>query len=154
MLERYKLLRSYSGPEDLKNLSYRDLEELAREVRDYIIQTTSRNGGHVGPSLGVVELTIALLRIFNPPEDTIVWDIGHQAYAWKILTDRKETFPTLRKYKGISGFLRRERCLRGGSQLHIHFRSSGLQGGEGSQGRGGICRSRHRRRCHDSGHGF
>lgn len=108
MLERYEILRDYSGPWDLKALSYEDLDKLAQEVRDYIIQVTSKNGGHVGPGLGVVELTIALLRVFNPPEDTVVWDIGHQAYPWKILTDRKETFPTLRQYGGVSGFLRRD----------------------------------------------
>jgi len=108
MLERYEILRDYSGPWDLKALSYEDLDKLAQEVRDYIIQVTSKNGGHVGPGLGVVELTIALLRVFNPPEDTVVWDIGHQAYPWKILTDRKETFHTLRQHGGVSGFLRRD----------------------------------------------
>ncbi|WP_461831509.1 1-deoxy-D-xylulose-5-phosphate synthase [Aquifex sp.] len=111
MLEKYKILKSYRGPQDLREFDYKTLEELAREVRDYIIQVTSKNGGHVGPGLGVVELTIALLRVFNPPEDVIVWDIGHQGYPWKILTDRKEEFPTLRQYKGISGFLRREESI-------------------------------------------
>ena len=108
MLEGYKILKDYRGPSDLKYMDYKELEELASEVRDYIIKVTSKNGGHVGPSLGVVELTIALLRVFNPPDDVIVWDIGHQGYPWKILTDRKEEFQTLRQYKGISGFLRRE----------------------------------------------
>jgi len=107
MLERYTLLRDYSGPKDLRKLSEEELHTLAQEVRDYIIQVTSKNGGHVGPGLGVVELTIALLRVFEPPEDVIVWDIGHQGYPWKILTDRKESFPTLRRYGGIAGFLRR-----------------------------------------------
>ncbi len=111
MIESYRLLRGYSGPSDLRNLSLEELRELAQEVRDYIIQTTSRNGGHVGPSLGVVELTIALLRVFDPPTDTIVWDIGHQGYAWKILTDRKERFHTLRQHRGVSGFLRREESV-------------------------------------------
>ncbi len=108
MLKGYKILKNYTGPSNIKKFSYEELEELAQEVRSYIIQVTSKNGGHVGPSLGVVELTIALLRVFNPPEDRIVWDIGHQAYSWKILTDRKEEFITLRQYQGISGFLRRE----------------------------------------------
>ncbi len=108
MLERYELLKDYRGPKDLRDLDYKDLEKLAQEVRDYIIQVTSKNGGHVGPSLGVVELTIALLRTFNPPKDVIVWDIGHQGYPWKILTDRKEQFQTLRQYGGVAGFLRRE----------------------------------------------
>ncbi len=108
MLERYELLKEYGGPLDLKRYSYQELERLAQEVRDYILEVTARNGGHVGPGLGVVELTIALLRVFEPPKDIVVWDIGHQAYPWKILTDRKELFPTLRQYGGISGFLRRE----------------------------------------------
>ncbi len=108
MLERYELLREYSGPIDLKKYDYTELERLAEEVRDYLIEVTARNGGHVAPGLGAVELTIALLRVFEPPKDVIVWDIGHQAYPWKILTDRKELFPTLRQHGGISGFLRRE----------------------------------------------
>ncbi len=105
------MLENYTGPIDLKYMSYEELEELAQDVRDYIIEVTAKNGGHVGPGLGVVELTIALLRCFDPPKDVIVWDIGHQAYPWKILTDRKENFPTLRQYGGISGFLRREESL-------------------------------------------
>lgn len=111
MLERYSILKEYAGPIDLKYMSYQELAELGQEVRDYILEVTAKNGGHVGPGLGVVELTIALLRAFNPPSDVIVWDIGHQAYPWKILTDRKESFPTLRQYGGISGFLRREESL-------------------------------------------
>lgn len=108
MLDRYSLLKDYRGPLDLKYMDYSQLVQLADEVRDYIIEVTAKNGGHVAPSLGVVELTIALLRVFDPPKDVIVWDIGHQAYPWKILTDRKEQFPTLRQYGGISGFLRRD----------------------------------------------
>jgi 1-deoxy-D-xylulose-5-phosphate synthase len=111
LLDRYKILKDYAGPIDIKYLSKEELKELAQEVRDYIIRVASKNGGHVAPGLGTVELTIALLRVFDPPEDVIVWDIGHQAYPWKILTDRKESFPTLRKHKGISGFLRREESL-------------------------------------------
>lgn len=108
MLERYELLKDYGGPLDLKRYSYEELAKLAEEVRDYLLEVTAKNGGHVAPGLGVVELTIALLRVFEPPKDIIVWDIGHQAYPWKILTDRKELFPTLRQYGGISGFLRRD----------------------------------------------
>jgi 1-deoxy-D-xylulose-5-phosphate synthase len=102
------ILEKYTGPIDLKYMTYEELEKLADEVRDYILDVTAKNGGHVAPGLGVVELTIALLRVFDPPKDVIVWDIGHQAYPWKILTDRKDQFPTLRQYGGISGFLRRE----------------------------------------------
>ncbi|MEN3033902.1 MAG: 1-deoxy-D-xylulose-5-phosphate synthase [Aquificaceae bacterium] len=103
-----KLLELYKGIETLHQLSSEELNTLASEVREYILEVTARNGGHVAPGLGVVELTIALLRIFNPPEDVIVWDIGHQAYPWKILTDRKEAFSTLRQHGGVSGFLRLE----------------------------------------------
>jgi 1-deoxy-D-xylulose-5-phosphate synthase len=105
--EEYEILSKYHSPEDLKNLTYKELEKLASEVRDYIIKVTSQTGGHVGPSLGVVELTIALLKVFNPPDDVVIWDVGHQGYPWKILTDRKEKFPTLRQYGGISGFIKR-----------------------------------------------
>ncbi len=108
MIERYRVLKDYRDPSHIKELSKEDLETLAQEVRDYIIQVTSKNGGHVGPGLGVVELTIALLRVFEPPKDVIVWDIGHQGYPWKILTDRKEEFQTLRQHGGVAGFLRRE----------------------------------------------
>ncbi|RTZ58544.1 MAG: 1-deoxy-D-xylulose-5-phosphate synthase [Gammaproteobacteria bacterium] len=101
------MLNKYRSSEDLKVLSEEELEKLAQEVRRYIIEVTSRTGGHVGPSLGTVELTIALLKVFNPPKDVVVWDVGHQSYAWKILTDRKEKFPTLRQYGGISGFVKR-----------------------------------------------
>ncbi|MCS7083602.1 MAG: 1-deoxy-D-xylulose-5-phosphate synthase [Aquificaceae bacterium] len=103
-----ELLSGYNGIETLRKMDYEELIALAKDVREYILEITAKNGGHVAPGLGVVELTIALLRVFNPPEDVIVWDIGHQAYPWKILTDRKETFATLRQYGGISGFLRLE----------------------------------------------
>ncbi len=98
MLEKLKL------PDDLKNLSYSQLKDLSQEIRELIITVTSENGGHVGPNLGVVELTISILRNFNPPKDKIIWDVSHQTYVYKILTDRLERFHTLRKYKGISGF--------------------------------------------------
>lgn len=105
------VLESINGILDLKELSKKDIELLIGEVRELIIDTTSKNGGHVAPSLGVVELTIALLRVFDVPDDVIIWDIGHQAYPWKILTDRKDVFHTLRKKDGISGFLRREESI-------------------------------------------
>ncbi len=105
-MENLKYLSKIKNYKDLKSLSYEELEKLAQDIREYIIDITSKNGGHIGPSLGVVELTIAILRVFEPEIDRIVWDIGHQAYAYKILTDRKESFKTLRQYKGISGFLK------------------------------------------------
>ena len=107
-MNRYKVLKEIKDYRDLKRLSKEEIKLLTDEIRDYIIDVTSKNGGHIGPSLGVVELTIALLMAFDPKIDRLVWDIGHQAYAYKILTGRKEEFKTLRQYKGISGFLKRK----------------------------------------------
>lgn len=97
---------SIHGPEDLKRLSVADLCDLAPQIRDRIISVVSRSGGHLAPSLGVVELTLALHRCFDSPRDKIVWDVGHQAYAHKLLTGRAEGFEKLRMKGGISGFPR------------------------------------------------
>jgi 1-deoxy-D-xylulose-5-phosphate synthase len=94
-------------PADVQALSPEEREILAAEVRSLIIDTVSKNGGHLAPSLGVVELTIALLSVFNPAEDRIVWDVGHQAYVYKILTGRRDNFGTLRTMGGLSGFPKR-----------------------------------------------
>lgn len=91
---------------DLATLSTEELAHLAKDVRELIIATVSENGGHLAPSLGVVELTLALLSVFDPSRDKIVWDVGHQAYAYKILTGRRDTFHTLRTLGGVSGFPR------------------------------------------------
>ena len=98
------LLAQIKSPVDVKKLDKNQLPQLADELREQIISTVSTNGGHLGSSLGVVELTIALHRVFNSPVDNIVWDVGHQAYAHKLLTGRKEQFSTLRQLNGISGF--------------------------------------------------
>ncbi|MGC8941792.1 MAG: 1-deoxy-D-xylulose-5-phosphate synthase [Sulfurihydrogenibium sp.] len=100
----FKVLDKINNYKDLKKLSKDEIKLLCQDIRDYIIEVTSVNGGHIGPSLGTVELTIALLMTFDPEKDKIVWDVGHQTYTYKILTDRKEQFRTLRQYKGISGF--------------------------------------------------
>lgn len=100
------ILNSINLPDDIKTLNDEQLVLLAKEVRELIIDVTSKTGGHIAPSLGVVELTIALLKICNPLYDKIVWDVGHQAYAYKILTDRKDQFHTLRQFKGINGFIK------------------------------------------------
>ncbi len=102
------ILDQIDSPADLKGLKLADLEILAGEIRELIIETVSRNGGHLAPSLGVVELSIALHYVFDSPRDKIIWDVGHQAYAHKIITGRRDKFHTLRKYKGISGFPRRK----------------------------------------------
>jgi 1-deoxy-D-xylulose-5-phosphate synthase len=101
-----KYLDNIDSPEDLKRLERSRLSELAKEIRQVIIETVSRTGGHLAPSLGVVELTIALLYVFDPPKDKIIWDVGHQAYAYKLLTGRRDRFHTLRQHGGLSGFTR------------------------------------------------
>ena len=98
------LLETISGPRDLKKLSPDELPRLASEIRDVLIETVSRNSGHLGPNLGVVELTIALHRVFDSPVDRIVFDVGHQAYVHKLLTGRHEEFGTLRLRGGVSGY--------------------------------------------------
>ncbi len=102
------LLARIKGPADVRQLSRAELPQLAQEVRDRLIDCVSVTGGHIGASLGVVELVVALLHEFNSPNDKIVWDVGHQAYAWKLLTGRNDRFPTLRTAGGISGFLKRD----------------------------------------------
>lgn len=102
-----EILSSVNTPDDLKVLPIADLEILAEELRETIINVCAVNGGHLAPSLGVVELTIALHKVFSTPVDKILWDVGHQAYAHKLLTGRRDTFPTLRKLGGISGFPKR-----------------------------------------------
>jgi 1-deoxy-D-xylulose-5-phosphate synthase len=101
------LLPTIHGPADLKRLRRDQLLQLAQEIRDRLIECVSLTGGHIGASLGVVELGIALLYEFDSPADKVVWDVGHQAYAWKLLTGRNGPFPTLRQRDGISGFLKR-----------------------------------------------
>jgi 1-deoxy-D-xylulose-5-phosphate synthase len=99
-----KLLNNINSPADLKKLSIKDLSRLAEEIRQEIIDTVSKHGGHLASSLGSVELIIALHYVLNAPEDTIVWDVGHQSYAHKLLTGRKDRFKTLRQLGGLSGF--------------------------------------------------
>jgi len=101
------LLQTINSPEDLKKLSREKLHQVCDELRQYIIDVVSVHGGHFGASLGVVELTVALHYIYNTPYDQLVWDVGHQAYGHKILTGRRDNFPTNRKYNGLSGFPKR-----------------------------------------------
>ncbi len=102
-----KLLKEINRPEDLRALQETEIPQVCRELRDFIIDIVSVNGGHFGASLGVVELTVALHYVFNTPYDQLVWDVGHQAYGHKILTGRRDIFYTNRIYKGLSGFPKR-----------------------------------------------
>lgn len=100
----YKFLDKINNTKDLKNLNIEDLPELCTEIRDFLVKNISKTGGHLAPNLGVVELTVALHYIFNSPDDKIIFDVGHQCYVHKILTGRKDSFNTLRKFNGLSGF--------------------------------------------------
>lgn len=107
MNSNYRFLDSVNSPADLKKLTLTDLKVLVDEIRDYLVDTISKIGGHLGASLGVVELTVALHYVFDTPTDKILWDVGHQGYIHKILTGRKELLKTIRQKNGISGFLKR-----------------------------------------------
>lgn len=108
MSDAYPLLRRIVQPADLHRLSSKELTEVAQEVRQAILDKVSKTGGHFSSNLGTVELTVALYAAYEMPPDIVVWDTGHQAYPHKLLTGRLDQFDTLRRYKGISGFLRRE----------------------------------------------
>ncbi len=101
------LLKKIDSPDDLKKLSQKELKDLAKEIRKTIVTTVSEKGGHLAPSLGVVELTLALHYCFESPKDKIIWDVGHQSYAHKLITGRRDRFSTLRQQDGISGFPKR-----------------------------------------------
>ncbi len=107
METEYKYLNDVNTPADLKKLNLTELKVLVDEIRDYLVDTISKIGGHLGASLGVAELTVALHYVFNTPDDKLIWDVGHQGYIHKILTGRKEQLKTIRQYGGISGFLKR-----------------------------------------------
>ncbi|MBC8084460.1 MAG: 1-deoxy-D-xylulose-5-phosphate synthase [Hymenobacter sp.] len=108
IVEPGELLAAIDSPDDLKKLSQDQLVQLSQELRQFIVDTVSIYGGHFGASLGVVELTVALHYVFNTPYDQLIWDVGHQAYGHKILTGRRDRFPTNRRYLGMSGFPKRK----------------------------------------------
>ena len=101
------MLERIQSSSDLKQLNDHELTELCEEIRHELIRTVSENGGHLASNLGVVELTVALHRVFNTPEDKIVFDVGHQSYVHKMITGRYSRFGTLRKFGGLSGFPKR-----------------------------------------------
>ncbi|MGB3592089.1 MAG: 1-deoxy-D-xylulose-5-phosphate synthase [Nonlabens sp.] len=104
----YGILDQINSPHDLKQLNESQLQGVVRQLRQYIIDVVAQKGGHLGASLGVVELTVALHKVFNTPQDPVVWDVGHQAYGHKILTGRREAFMTIRDFEGVSGFPKME----------------------------------------------
>lgn len=105
------ILENYKDLEDLKKMNIEDMTEFAKEIRSFIVKTVSENGGHLSSNLGVVELTLALHKVFNTQKDRIIWDVGHQSYIHKLLTGRKDDFHTLRQYKGMSGFPKRAESI-------------------------------------------
>ena len=107
-MRQMDLLENINSAADLRQLSIAQLPDVAGEIRQYILETMSRIGGHTGASLGAIELAVALHYAFDTPQDRLVWDVGHQAYAHKILTGRRDLLPTIKQYGGISGFLRRD----------------------------------------------
>lgn len=106
-----KYLNNINSPKDIKNLSLDELNMLCVEIREFLIDNVSKTGGHIASNLGVVELTVALHRTFNCPEDKIIWDVGHQSYVHKIITGRKNSMSTLRQYNGLSGFPKRDESI-------------------------------------------
>lgn len=106
-----ELLQNLTGPADIKNMTTEQLEVLAAEIRQFLLETVAQTGGHLAPNLGVVELTLALHSIFDSPCDQIIWDVGHQSYIHKIITGRLNRFETLRQYNGLSGFPKPEESV-------------------------------------------
>ncbi|MFZ5952500.1 MAG: 1-deoxy-D-xylulose-5-phosphate synthase [Candidatus Rifleibacteriota bacterium] len=98
------ILNRINDPKDLESLSYEELNQLADEIRDAVVKVVSRNGGHLASNLGIVELTLAIHRVFQSPRDKIIWDVGHQSYVHKIITGRRDRFPSIRTFGGLSGF--------------------------------------------------
>ena len=101
-----ELLQKINSPSDIKDFSIEELSQLSNELREYIIEVLSENPGHLASSLGTVELTVALHYIYDVPMDSLVWDVGHQAYSHKVLTGRRDAFENIRKFNGLSGFPR------------------------------------------------
>ena len=101
------MLEKIQQPNDIKKIPEEQLTEVAAEIREFLVETMSKLGGHLASNLGVVELTIALHRVFELPKDKIIWDVGHQSYTHKILTGRKDAFESLRQEGGLSGFPKR-----------------------------------------------
>ena len=128
------LLQTIDSPADLRKLPVEKLSDVAREIRSYIIECVSHTGGHLSSSLGSVELALALHYVFNTPDDRLVWDVGHQAYAHKILTGRREGLKRVRQYKGLSGFPRRNEASGQGQLCRCRYRGRSFNGRYGKRG--------------------
>ena len=115
-----KILPKIKSPADIRKLSEDELLQLSNEVRSFTIETITEIGGHLAPTLGVIELTVALHKVFNTPKDKIIWDVGHQGYAHKILTGRLDKFNTIRRMGGLSGFLKRSESEYDVLELDTH----------------------------------
>lgn len=124
-----RILERVKSPADLSDLNLNELNQLAREIRERIVTTVAKTGGHLAPSLGVVELSIALHYVFEAPRDKIIWDVGHQAYAHKLLTGRNDRFDTIRQYQGISGFPKRQESIY--DALDVGHASTSISAGLG-----------------------
>ena len=107
MAMQHKILSNLKSPKDIRGYNNEELLDLCKEIRSFTIDTITEIGGHLAPTLGVVELSVALHYVFNTPKDKLVWDVGHQGYAHKLLTGRFNDFKTIRKFNGLSGFLKR-----------------------------------------------
>ena len=132
------ILDRIKKPNDVKALNISECEMLAEEIRQFLVDSLSETGGHLASNLGVVELTIALHRVLEFPQDKLIWDVGHQAYTHKILTGRKEQFDTLRKTGGLSGFPKRKEsdcdAFDTGHSFYIDFCGAGYGAGQGFKG--------------------
>ena len=106
----YKYLDKVNSPQDIKNMTVDELDLLAKDIRKFLVRSVSQTGGHLASNLGVVELTLALHKVFDSPKDKIVWDVGHQSYVHKIITGRKDNFKNLRQFNGMSGFPKECEC--------------------------------------------
>ena len=152
-LPEKSLLEQLDLPGDLKKLDMAQCQELCQEIRNLLIETVSKTGGHLASNLGAVELTVAMHRVFTSPEDKFVWDVGHQCYTHKILTGRLNAFSTLRQEDGISGFPklrnRSTMSLSAGTAARQSPWQTALRGHASAGGSGALRHCSHRRRRND-----
>ena len=158
MVSKTPLLDQIEFPSDLRGLEYSQLRQAADELRTELVDVVSVTGGHLGAGLGVVELTVALHRVFDTPRDKIIWDVGHQSYPHKILTGRRGRMRSVRQGGGLSGFSKRAESeydtFGAGHRLHIDFRGARFCGRAATLRSKSTRRRRHRRRRDERRHGL